>query len=220
MILNSFVFLVLSCLLCIFPFQKGIAATTTVMHPIYAGFEGGYGSTTWNGLVPPKDKQNQAVNVSMPIKAEEGGGVFGFFVGYEFIPYFALEASYRRYPSTKISFDKHDSMFSFENNGQDVFFTHTDAVSLMGKVMAPIYNFPIKIYSGAGVARIHRNDQLLNSYRYSPTFSLGLNYDYTPHIMGEIVGNYTAGFGEAQINPTEVYFPFLYSICLRLGYRF
>lgn len=217
MSLDSRVFFVLSCLLYMFPYQKVIAGNN-IQHPFYVGLAGGYGSTTWDGLVPENDNQNDAMNLSTPIKVDEGGGVFGVFTGYEFSPYFALEATYMRYSTAKVIFDPM-SLFSFENDEEEEFFTHTESISLMGKIMAPIGSTPIKIYSSAGVARIHRTDKLLNAQRYSPTFSVGLSYDFSTHIMGEIGGNYTAGFGESQMNPTETYFPFLYSAFLRLGYR-
>ena len=199
--------------------QKSIAAANTFQHPFYIGVTGGYGSTTWEGLVPPKKNQNIAMSLSTPTDVTEGGGVWGLFSGYEFNPYFAIEGSYNHYPDAQVSFDA-ISLFSFMNNGLTKFTTHTETVNVMGKIMLLIPKTEIRAFSSFGAAGIHREDVLYNHWRLSPTFGIGINYDFTPHIMGELGANYTAGYGEAQLNPTTVYFPFLYSITLRLAYKF
>lgn len=186
-------------------------------HPFYLGGLGGYGSTTWEGLVPTQENDNLAMNLSTPIQVTEGGAVWGGFVGYELTPQFALELSYIRYPDAFIDFDE-ISLFSFMNDGVTSFTTLTDTVNFMGKFMIYIPRTAVRAYSSVGAAGVHRNDMLLNDWRLSPTFGLGLNYHFTPHFMGEVEGNYTAGFGESQLNPTSTYFPFLYAISLRLAY--
>jgi Outer membrane protein beta-barrel domain len=188
-------------------------------HPFYLGASGGYGSTTWKGLVPLKDKQNLAINISTPIRVREGGALWGFFLGYEFIPYFALEASYMHYPNARVIFDP-ISLFTYMNEGRTQFVTHTESVSLMAKILLAIPNTRMRIYSSAGAASMHRSDILANHWRLSPTFGVGLNYHFTEHLTSELAGNYIAGFGESQLNPTETYFPFLYSLSLRLAYYF
>lgn len=80
-------------------------------HPFYVGVTGGYGATTWGNLVP-KDPDNYALNTSVPLRVSEGGKVWGLFAGYQFIPAFALELSYMRYPNAKIYFDSELSMIS------------------------------------------------------------------------------------------------------------
>lgn len=199
--------------------QTSIAATNPFQHPLYLGIIGGYGSTTWEGLVPPKKNQNIAMSLSTPIDVTEGGGVWGFFGGYELSPFFALEGSYVHYPNAQVSFDT-ISLFSFMNDGQTELTSRTEAVNFMGKVMLLIPKTDVRAFSSFGAAGIHRNDVLYNHWRLSPTFGIGINYDFTPHFMGELGGNYTAGYGEAQLNPTTVYFPFLYSVSLRLAYKF
>ncbi|MBA2657620.1 MAG: outer membrane beta-barrel protein [Tatlockia sp.] len=185
----------------------------------YLGFLGGYGSTTWNGLVPNNLDQNLALSLSTPIKATEGGGVWGFIAGHEFIPALALELSYMNYPQAKLLFDE-TSLFSFDHDNLTILETKTETVSLMAKIMLPISTTSFRVYSSAGAAGVHRKDMLLNDWRLSPTFGLGLNYQFTRHLMAELGGNYTAGYGESQLSPTESYFPFLYSITARLAYRF
>lgn len=187
-------------------------------HPAYLGFVAGYGSTTWDGLVPSKANQNFAMNLSTPTEVREGGATWGFYGGYELNPFFAFELSYQRYPDAQVTFDE-ISLFTFLNNGMTEFTTHTETINLMAKVMVTIPSTDIKLYSSAGAAEVHRSDVLFERWRLSPTFSAGFNHDFTQHIMGELGANYTAGYGEAQLNPTEVYFPFLYSIFVRIGYR-
>ena len=159
------------------------------------------------------------MSLSTPTEVNEGGGVWGVYSGYELNHFFALEASYMRYPNAQVSFDP-VSLFSFMNNDLTEFTTHTESVNLMGKVMLFIPNTTIRAYSSFGAAGIHRDDVLYDHWRLSPTFGIGLNYNLMPHVMGEIGANYTAGYGEAQLNPTDVYIPFLYSVFLRLAYRF
>ncbi|NSL18291.1 outer membrane beta-barrel protein [Tatlockia micdadei] len=185
----------------------------------YLGVLGGYGSTTWRGLVPTVENQNSALNLSTPIHVREGGGVWGVLAGYEIIPAFALEASYMHFPKANVFFDP-DSLFSFNNNDLVTLVTNTDTLNLMGKIMLPISNTRFRVYSSAGVAGVHRTDILTKDWRLSPTFGGGINYLLNPHIMFEIGGNYTAGYGESQLSPTDSYFPFLYSVMARLSYRF
>ena len=193
---------------CILFCQQSMAIENQFDHPFYLGIQGGAGSTTWDGLVPSEENQNGALMMTIPVRVKEGGGVYGGFAGYELTPYFALEAGYMHYPDARVSFDE-TSLFSFIHENEEGFLTHTNAFSLMGKLMLVIPNTKLRVYSNAGAADVHRKDMLLDDWRISPTFGFGINYNFTPHIMGEIGGNYTAGFGESQLDPTETYFPFL-----------
>ncbi|CDZ77171.1 OmpA-like transmembrane domain protein [Legionella massiliensis] len=185
----------------------------------YFGFLGGYGSTTWKGLVPAKENQNVALSLSTPLRAKEGGGVWGVLAGYEFIPALALEASYMRFSKAKVFFDQ-DSLFSFDHDDNVKLVTKTETLNLMGKILLPILQTPFRVFLSAGVAGIHRDDLLVKDWRVSPTFGGGLNYRLGQHAMVEIGGNYTAGYGESQLSPSDTYFPFLYSVSARLSYHF
>ncbi|CEK10338.1 outer membrane beta-barrel protein [Legionella hackeliae] len=185
----------------------------------YVGAMGGYGATTWEGLVPTEENQNLALSMSTPIKVREGGGVWGAFTGYEFNPFFAIELSYLDYPDATVSFDSM-SLFSFLNDNRLSFKTKTETVDLKAKIMLVIPNTKIRAYSSVGVAGVHRDDMLVDDWRVSPAFGAGINYQLTEHWMGELGGNYTAGYGEAQLTPSDSYFPFLYSVVLRLAYFF
>lgn len=186
---------------------------------VYLGGIGGFGSTTWQGLVPTEKNQNLAINMSTPIKVKEGGIVWGGVLGYEFVPSFALELNYLHYPHATVLFDSL-SLFSFMHDNLTTFHTYTDMVSLQGKLMLLIPNSGARVYSSLGVADVHRKDLLMEQWRISPTFGAGINTYVSKHLLCEIGFNYTAGFGESQLNPTETYFPFLYSISYRLMYIF
>lgn len=194
---------------------QSIASDT---HPFYLGVASGYGSTTWDGIVPPEKNKNLAMSLSTPLMVHEGGAVWGAFLGVELNRYFALETNYFRFPNARVIFDK-GSLFSFMNHGMTEFITHTETVNLMGKVMLIIPHTSIRVFSSVGAAGVHRNDLLYDNWRLSPTFGFGFNHDFTPHWMGEIGATYTAGYGESQLNPADVYVPFLYSVLLRVAYR-
>jgi len=185
--------------------------------PLYVGALGGYGSTTWNGLVPTTQNQSEALNISTPISVKEGGGIWGILTGYEFNHLFAIEAAYMHYPKATVTFDML-SIFSFDHNNTTELSSQTEMINLMAKLMLEIPNSGLRLFSSAGVADIHRKDILLNEWHVSPSFGVGVNYRINEHFMGELGGNYAAGFGTSQLNPADNYIPFLYSITLRLAY--
>lgn len=195
------------------------AASSIKNVPIYVGGLGGYGSTTWDGLVPNSNNKNAAMSMSTPIEVHEGGSVWGALIGYEINQNFAVEANYIKYPNADVIFDEF-SLFTFDNDGITQFTSKTEAYSLMGKIMMNLSSTRFKVYSSAGVARLHREDILINDWRFTPTFGVGITYPVSKHLMGELAGNYTAGFGESQLNPADTYYPFLYSVTARLAYRF
>ncbi len=198
--------------------KNTLAKTRELSHPAYLGVMGGFGSTTWKGLVPAVENQNEALSLSTPVSAREGGGVWGIFAGYEFNPCFALEANYQHYPDAEVNFDEF-SLFAFDNDGQTALKTKTDTLSLMAKMMVLIPDSSVRIFSAAGAARIWRKDMLIEDSRLAPAFSAGANVQLSDHFMGELAGYYTAGYGESDLNPANHYIPFLYSINLKLAYR-
>lgn len=202
----------------IFSSQTGVASES-VTYPFYLGGIGGYGASTWNGLVPSQANKNIAMSMSTPIDVYEGGAVFGVLAGYEFSPYFSIEVNYLKYPDAQIWFDT-SSLFSFDHNKALFFNSETETVSLSGKVMLKIPRTKLKAYSSAGVADLHRKDMLLDQWLVTPTFGVGLIYAITERWAGEVAANYTAGFGESQLHPVNGYFPFLYSVTARLAYHF
>lgn len=186
-------------------------------HPFYFGITGGYGATTWDGLVPGPKNQNMAMTMSTPIHVTEGGAVWGVFLGYELLPYFAVEGSYMRYQNATVSFGE-DSIFVFDY-GINSLMTRSESTSLSGKVMLVIPHTQVRAFSSAGIAVTHRWDLINNLYRTTPTFAIGCNYNITKHTMVELGGSYTAGYGESEIAPVNDYIPFLYAAFLRIAYR-
>src|SRR5687768_9969611 len=85
-------------------------------HSFYFGLMGGYGSSTWAGLVPAKINENDAMIISTPIAVKEGGGMWGFYAGFEILPTFAIEGRYQHFPDTKVDFDPL-SLVAFEYDG-------------------------------------------------------------------------------------------------------
>lgn len=195
-----------------------LATVPPVPKPFYVGINGGFGSTTWQGLVPAQKNQNYAINASMPIKVQEGGLALGVFTGYEFTRYFALEAGYRHYPGAKVTFDSY-SIFAFDHDHRVRLNTDTDAVSLMAKVMLTVPKTALRVYSSFGVAGVHRTDEITKQIQVSPTFGAGLSINVTPRVMVDFGFNYTAGYGESQMEPINTYIPFLYSGSIGLAYR-
>jgi hypothetical protein len=185
----------------------------------YVGAIGGCGVTTWQGLVPAKENQNPALKLSTPISVEEGGVSWGLLAGYEFTRFFAIELSYQHYADANVHFDP-NSLFSYFHDGLENLSTQTETLNIIGKLMVPIPHSNMKIFSGAGVASVHRKDIVINDWRPGPTFTVGVNYDFTAHIVGEVAGTFTVGYGESQLSPVDAYYPFLYSIAAHLIYRF
>ncbi|MDR3476428.1 MAG: outer membrane beta-barrel protein [Gammaproteobacteria bacterium] len=198
--------------------HAGNSATPTdkFRYPFYVGVSAGYGATTWNHLV--STNQTAAMTLSTPIKTHENGAAWGFFGGYELMPTFAIEAAYTRYPSAKVYFDDM-SLFTFDYNATE-FNSRTEALSASAKFMIFIPTTTIRAFSTVGIAGVHRSDYVYKEWLYRPTFGIGFNYNFTPHVMVEVGGNYTAGSGQAELDPALHYVPFTYSGFARLAYRF
>ena len=198
--------------------QAATKSDDLFLHPFYVEAVGGWGATTWQGLVPREENQNSAISISTPVSAQEGGAVWGFALGYEFNPYFAVEANYMAFPKATITFDEY-SIYAFEQNSL-ILNSNTHTVSLSAKVMVMVPKTKIRFFSTAGVAEVIRQDQLNEASRVSPTFSVGFNRGVTDRIMVEVGTNYTAGYGESEINPVLDFVPFLYSAFVKLAFRF
>ena len=188
------------------------------IHPLYFGGVGGWGSTTWNGLVPNVENQNSAIVVSTPIAVKEGGAVWGLSLGYELTKFFALEANYMAFPDATLTFDEY-SLFAFDEDSL-VLNTQTQTVSVSGKIMLLIPDTTLRFFSSAGIASVFRKDQINEGYRISPTFGFGFNFLFNERLMAEVGANYTAGYGQSEINPVTHFVPFLYSFFGKVALRF
>jgi hypothetical protein len=198
---------------------SGGAGAASSSHPFYLGLNGGYGATTWKGLVPNVENQLIALNLSTPTSVQEGGGVFGGVIGFELGSSFAIEGNFLAYPDATVFFDE-DSLFAFENDGHTELHTQTKTISLMAKIMLTVPRVEaLRVYSSLGVGGIHRRDEINDVWLATPSFGAGFNYVFTEHIMGELVGNYMAGYGESELNPAKDFVPFLYAFYARIAYR-
>lgn len=193
-------------------------ASDPFAYPLYLGLAGGYGATTWEGLVPAAGNQNSAISISTPVSVHEGGLVWGAFAGYEITPYFGLEFNYQAYPSATIFFDE-DSLFAFDSDGQTSLSTRSSLINAMAKIMLIIPQTTVRAYSTFGIAKVTRIDPMTHDWRLSPSFSFGLTKNIVPHVMAELEFNYTAGYGESELNPAKDFIPFLYGVFLKLAYR-
>jgi hypothetical protein len=187
--------------------------------PWSAGSFLAFGSTTWYGLVPAQSNQNSAITVSAPIMADEGGFFWGFFAGYELTDNFGIELNYANYPDATLTFDG-DSLFTFENENETILNTQTEAVSFMIKLMAGIPHTNLHMFLSIGPAMVHRYDKINNTWLLTPSFSIGFDHPINEDFTLEIMGNYTSGYGETEINPVEDFMPFLYSAGIRIAYHF
>ena len=176
----------------------------------YAGLAVGYGETTWNELVT----DDPLVEVSTPIETHDFGTLWGGFLGYQFGRSFALEATYMRYPNTRIFLDDFTFYYPLTE-----FTTHSQVFSAIGKFIIPLANDRINAFLDAGIAFTHRNDVLANVTRVAPTFGLGFMSNISRHIITEIGFEYYIGYGKSDHIPVKDYIPFLFGVYFRLGYR-
>lgn len=177
---------------------------------LYAGLSIGYGETTWHELAT----DDILAQFSAPKSAHDFGTLWGGFIGYQFGRSFALEATYMRYPNTRIVLDD----FSFYYPLIE-FTTRTQAYSLIGKFMIPLANSRFSVFLDAGVGFTHRNDVLAKVTRVSPTFGLGFMANVSRHVITELGFEYYAGYGKSEHIPVKDYVPFLFAVYVRIGYR-
>ena len=186
--------------------------------PWFIGGAGGFGSTTWQGLVPSTTNQSSAMSLSTPIDAQEGGGLWGIVGGVEAFKNFQVQFEYLNYPKATVFFDP-DSLFSIENNDTTEFSSHTYTWSIQAKFLVPWEDTKLRLFASGGAALMARRDSLLEQDLVTPTFGIGFNYMINPRWMVDGVFSYTAGYGESELNPSAHYMPFLYGVFARLMYR-
>ena len=207
-------FLLIACLFCI-TYPMCSYAVVERVYPFhyphfYVGLAMGYGETTWHELAT----DDVLVEVSTPEETHDFGTLWGGFLGYQFGRSFALEATYMRYPNTRIIFDN----FSFYYPITE-FTTHTQVYSAIGKFIIPLANYRVSAFLDAGVAFTHRNDVLASVTRVAPTFGLGFMSNASRHVITELGFEYYIGYGKSDHIPVKDFVPFLFGIYLRIGYR-
>ena len=90
----------------------------------------------------------------------------------------------------------------------------------MIKVMAPIFNTGMRVYSEVGPAFTHREDHITSTTHGAASFGAGINYNLNSWVMVQLGFNYTTGFGKSTNVPVDDYIPFLDSVDLALVGRF
>lgn len=190
-------------------------ATAVKNDPFYLGFTVGRGSTNWSGMVD-KHAITDDSDLSVPVRAEDTGFVWGGMAGYEFSPLFAVEFNYRHYSTSELHFDDMNQYFETAQNMP----SRTQSINLVAKVMVPIFRTGFRFYSELGPAYTYRRDVLANTGHMAAAFGGGFNLNITTHLMTQIGFNYTTGYGKSETAPVKDYFPFLYSVDFSLAARF
>lgn len=202
---------------------------------LYGGVSLGYGSTDWS-LITTKNTNSNLATMSTPIKADDKGLVWGFFLGYQITKHFGLEAYYSSYPETKLIFA--EGNYYFPGNKRNTAFSETSVYGVIARAILEMNN-KLSGFIDFGMAIIHRKDKTamcsntdtfgtcasadlkkVNAIRVSPTFGAGVTYNITKKVISELGFQYTAGYGQSNMTPVFDYIPFLYSVYFRLGYRF
>jgi len=180
-------------------------------YPIYIGAIVGWGNTNWQQMV----SQDDVTSTSTPTSAGGTGLAYGAVLGYEFEPYFALEANYMRFPDSNIELAT-PSVYSPITG----FVSRTREASIVGKFLVPVYHTGIRAFADVGPAYVHRKDVLADKGKLGGTFGVGMDYNLTQHFMTELSFQYYTGYGESELKPVLDYIPFLYTVNVRVAYRF
>ncbi len=179
-------------------------------HPFYIGGILGYGNTNWQQMI----SQDGASSSSTPVSGGGSGVAEGLFFGYELTSHFAVEANYMHFPTADIQFSPGNLY------GISSMTSHTNEYTLMGKFMVPLGYSKLKAFSEVGPAYVQRSDVLADKGHVGAGFGVGLDYNITPRWMTELGFQYYTGFGTSELEPVYDYIPFLYTVNLRLAYRF
>ena len=185
------------------------AADRYTDHPFYAGLLGGYGDTDWSRLVSEDELTAEAT----PISASGDGFVYGAFVGYQPFHYFAFELQYMRFPDADLVFEPGNAM------GINNTISKTDYTAAIVKVLVPVGE-AWRVFGDIGIAYVRREDDISDIHNTRPTFGFGADYAFTDHWFSSLSFEYTPGTGEAVVDASAEYIPYLYSIQLGIGYRF
>ncbi len=182
-----------------------------VQDPFYIGGILGYGNTNWSQMV----SQDGASSNATPISAGGSGVAGGVFAGYELNPYFAVEGNYMYFPSANIQFTPGNTTY-----GTDAFTSHTNEYTVMAKFMLPLPNSKFRVFSEIGPAYVQRHDDLADKGHIGGGFGVGVDYLMSQHWFAEAGFQYYTGYGVSELRPVYDYIPFLYTVNVRLAYRF
>jgi hypothetical protein len=183
---------------------------------VYFAIAMGWGTTDWRHLIVHASNPDEfsMVSLSAPIAAHDKGFAYGLVLGYEIRRYFSWEFSYMRFPRARIEFDE-VSLYPITEMQTSIY-----AYNIVGKFSVPITSEHYRGFANAGMAVTHRRDSLAQGAHICPTFGVGMTYFIKINTMMELVFQYYAGYGKAVVRPAISYMPFLYTVHLRVGYRF
>lgn len=179
-------------------------------HPFYIGAIAGYGNTNWQEMI----SLDGVSATSTPIDAGGSGLTLGAMAGYQITRYFAVEGNYMHFPESHITFAPNNVY------GITSFDSETNEYAVLAKFMVPVGHTKLKIFSEIGPSYVQRNDDMANKGHFGGGFGVGADYDFNARWFTELNLNYFTGFGESELKPAYDYVPFLYTLNLRVGYRF
>lgn len=178
---------------------------------IYAGGILGWGSTTWSDLVSIQIP----VRYSSPIAAKDKGLVYGGFLGWQFATNFAIQVSGEIFPTTELTFDRYSYYAPILKMQTQTWVFSTDF-----KLLAPIYTTAFAAFATAGLGFVHRKDVMYNKSQASLHFGVGVDYSFLRHGFTEFGFQYYTGYDTPAADFARKYSPFLYTLELRLGFKF
>jgi hypothetical protein len=188
-----------------------VCLQTSLPHPAYVGVLLGYGNTNWQQMV----SQDASSSESTPTTAGGSGVAAGITLGYSFTRYFSLEGDFTHFPDADLKFTPYSVYRPLTETT-----SKTNAYALFGKFMLPLGNSKFSPFSEIGPGYVQRDDDLAQKGHFSGSFGVGLDYYMTPHWMAELGLQYYTGYGDSTLKPAYDYIPFLYTVNLRIAYRF
>jgi hypothetical protein len=190
-----------------------LTPTASLKHPLIIGVGTGYGNTDWQFLT----SKNPMAQLSSPDSAKDQGIAENLFLAYQFSPRFLLEASFTHFSTSFVHFVK-GNIYD-PNYNAFTLKSHTQTINFSSQLSLPIQHSKFFIYSSLGASITHRNDKLNNRWHLGPLFGGGIGYEPTKKTFTEFGFDYTAGYGEAEVNPANDYIPFTYYIYFQVGTR-
>lgn len=191
--------------------QKNIVPINTAFHPAYVGIMLGYGNTNWDQMI----SQDLSSSKSTPISAGGSGVAEGLMAGYSLSRYFALEGDFTHYPEANLVFAANSVYQPLTQTD-----SKTNSYALFGKFMLPLGNSGFSPFSEIGPGYVQRNDDLAQKGHFGGAFGVGVDYNINSRWMTELGLQYYTGYGDSTLKPAYDYMPFLYTINLRIAYRF
>lgn len=198
-------FLLRAVILSLFLFNSTYAAQ------FYLGVSGGYGSTNWQRTV---DTDNDpSIQLSAPYKAQDSGAVYALLAGVNWHKYFGAQFIYAR-PSTAEVYFKTPNFY----NNITLLRSKTYLYGLAGKLMVPLQDEPITLYSLLGAAYVYRKDTLAHKGKLGGLFGAGVDYTINQHFSAGFEFRFATGDAKVELATADTYVPFIDSYSITLKY--